>query len=62
MELFQHGLSLAEPEIPILAKFAIVISEAIRNDAHFIETVGRNRSANLRNFESRNEALAWLKE
>ena len=61
LSIFDHGVSLSGTGLPSKAKFAVVISEAVKNDAYFLETVARNRSANLKNFESREEALAWLK-
>ena len=62
LHLYQHGSSLSNPEFPKAFKFAIVVSEAISKDAYFIETVAKNHHANLRNFESRDQALSWLKE
>lgn len=60
-QLFQHGVSLSEPEVPRHVKFAVVVSEATRKESRFIEDVAMNRNANLRNFETRDQALAWLK-
>lgn len=59
--LFQHGVHLNEHDILRPARFAVVVSDTSRKEAHFIETVATNRGANLRNFECRDQALAWLK-
>ena len=48
--------------IPAKAKFAVVIAKTIEKASIFIETVALNRSINIRNFTSRDEAVAWLTE
>lgn len=43
-------------------RFAVLVSDAVREDLRFLETSTRNRGMQVRMFDSRDEAIAWLKE
>lgn len=60
LPLHQFGSALSEDATVI--KFAVVFSEVVREDLRFLETVMQNRGMQVRLFNSRDEALAWLKE
>ena len=62
VQLFEHSAGLSELDMPENTKFAIVISKENKADPKFIETAAINRSVKIRNFESRDQALAWLAE
>ncbi len=62
LQLFEHSVDLAELDMPENTKYAIVISEKTKADSKFIETAAINRNVKMRNFESRDQALAWLAE
>ena len=58
--LQQFGSMLSRNAIGI--KFAILVSDMVREDLRYLETVTRNRGMQLRIFDSRDEAFAWLSE
>jgi len=49
--LFRHNLRL---------KFAYIIHEPLRDPERFGENVAVNRGMNVKTFEEKNEAVAWL--
>jgi hypothetical protein len=58
--LHQFGAVLSEDGMVL--KIAAVISDTVREDLRFLETVTQNRGMQLKLFDTREEALAWLKE
>jgi hypothetical protein len=60
LPLHQFGAVLSEDATSL--KFAVLVSEQVREELRFLETVTRNRGMEVRMFASRDEALAWLKE
>ena len=55
LHLFDFAASL-----PVALRFAVVVSEALKNDLDFVETVGRNRGKSIRLFADYEQALEWL--
>lgn len=60
--LFDHGSYLARSPVLSRLKHAIVVSEAVAKDAHFLETISQNRGVSLRYFATRTNALKWLRK
>jgi hypothetical protein len=60
LPLHQFGSVLSEDATVL--KFAVVVSATVREDLRFLETVTQNRGMEVRMFNSRDEALAWLKQ
>jgi hypothetical protein len=59
--IYELGVSLSGLDEFIGVRFAIVTSEIDSTDS-FLETVAVNRGGIIRVFESRDDALAWLKD
>lgn len=60
LPLNQFGSVLSEDAVSL--KFAVLVNERVREDLHFLETVTKNRGMEVRMFDSREDAFAWLKE
>jgi hypothetical protein len=60
LPLHQFGSALSSDAM--MLKFAVLVSDKVREDLHFLETVTRNRGMEVKMFDSREEALAWLQE
>ncbi len=58
--LFDHGICLARSPVLGRIKHALIVPEAIVEDAHFFEAVLCNRGVKMRYFTTRSDALAWL--
>lgn len=52
------------PTLPAEVRIALVVSEQAETASNyrFMETAARNRGAQIRRFESREEAVGWLKQ
>jgi len=59
--LFEHIVEVSRADIPLGIKFAVVTAEQTRSDSRFMETTARNRGVMMKDFESEDEALAWLR-
>jgi hypothetical protein len=59
--IYAHGVALSGLAEFLGVRFAIVTSEIDSTDS-FLETVTVNRGGIFRLFESRDDALAWLKD
>ncbi len=60
--VFTHSVGLSSAKIPRNTKFAIAISRKTKTDSIFLETAALNRGVIIKNFESKDDALAWLME
>ena len=58
--LHQFGSVLSQSATTL--KFAVLISDQVREDLQLLETVTQNRGMQVRMFDSSVEALAWLRE
>jgi hypothetical protein len=60
LPLHQFGSMLSKDAMTL--KFALLVNNQVRKDVHFLETVMRNRGMEVKMFDSREEAMAWLRE
>jgi hypothetical protein len=60
LPLHQFGSVLSQDATTL--KFAVLVSDQVREDLRFLETVTQKRGMQVRMFDSRAEALAWLRE
>ena len=60
LPLHQFGSALSKDAM--MLKFAVLVNESVREDLHFLETVTKNRGMQVRMFDSRQKAFAWLQE
>lgn len=58
--LHQFGSVLSQNATAL--KFAVLLSDRVREDLRLLETVAQNRGMQVRTFDSRAEAQAWLRE
>jgi hypothetical protein len=58
--LHQFGAVLSQNAATF--KFALLASDRVRKDLRLLETVTQNRGMQVRMFDSRVEALTWLRE
>ena len=60
LPLHQFGSMLSADAM--MLRFAVLVNDQVREDLHFLETVTKNRGMQVRMFDSREEAMAWLLE
>lgn len=57
-----HRFGSLLSENATVLKLAVVVSDAVRDDLHFLVTAAQDRGMHVKIFDTREQALAWLKE
>ena len=60
LPIHQFGALLSKDAM--MLRFAVLVNDQVREDLHFLETVTKNRGMQVKMFDSREEAMAWLME